>query len=126
MTLVVNGPQHPIGRDAPALAEFPQLGRLVELCAAGWLFLRVRDGAGELTELRGVRLWPGGYADALRLRYVTDATAVRCDHTGGVLWQRSGTLVDVCDGLLSLPAPDRPGAARMVTATVPRGGRYDR
>lgn len=120
MTLVANGPQHPIGRGAPALAEFPQLGRLVELRAAGWLFFRVRDDAGALTELRGVRVWPGGYADALRLRYVTDATAVRCDHEGGVLWQRSGTLTDVADGLLGLPAPDRPGAPRLVTAIVPR------
>lgn len=104
---------------APALAEFPQLRRLLQLRAAGWSFLPIRDDNGELAELRGIRMWPGGYADALRLRYVTDAAAVRFDHTGGLLWQRTGTLTDVTDGLLDLP-PDHPGAPRLVSATVPR------
>lgn len=107
-------------QDHPALMEFPQLGRLVELCAAGWAFLPIRDGDGQLTELRGMRMWPGGYADALRLRYVSDAAAIRCDHAGGVLWQRTGTLTDVTEGLLALPAPDRPGAPQPVTATLER------
>lgn len=100
--------------------EFPQLRRLVELCAAGWVFLPIRDGVGKLTELRGARTWPGGYADALRLRYVTDAAAIRCDHAGGMLWQRTGTLIDVTDGLLALPAPHHPGAPHLVTATLER------
>lgn len=103
-----------------ALAEFPQLGRLLELREVGWLFLPLRGGDGELDELRGVRLWPGGYADALRLRYVTDAAAIRCDQAGGLLWQRTGTLADVADGLLALPAPDKPGAPSLVTTTLER------
>lgn len=104
----------------PALTEFPALGRLVDLCAAGWRFVPLRGRDGELTELRGVRMWPGGYADALRLHYVTDAAAVRFDHAGGLLWQRTGTLVDVVDGLLALPAPDHPGAPHLVTTTLER------
>jgi len=82
-------------QDHPALMEFPQLGRLVELCAAGWVFLHIGNGDGQLTELRGMRMWPSGYADALRLRYVTD-------------------------GLLALPAPHHPGAPHLVTATLER------
>lgn len=48
-----------------ALAEFPQLRGLLQLCATGWSFTPVRNRDGELAELRGVRLWPGGYADGL-------------------------------------------------------------
>lgn len=103
-----------------ALAAFPQLRGLEELCAAGWSFLPLRGSDGELVELRGVRAWPGGYADALRLRYLSDAAAIRCDDTGGLLWRREGTLTEIVDGLLALPAPHVAGAPRLVKATVPR------
>lgn len=102
-----------------ALAESPEIRYLLDLRAAGWSFMPVRDADGELYQLNGVRSWPGGYADALGVRYTTDAAALRCDHTGGVVWQREGTLAEVVDGLLTLPAPDDPSAPRLVTATVP-------
>ncbi len=102
-----------------ALAEFPEIQHLLDLRAAGWSFMPVWNADGELYQVNGVRTWPGGYADALGVRYTTDAAALRCDHTGGVLWQREGTLAEVVDGLLTLPAPDDPSAPRLVTATVP-------
>ncbi|MGH4019535.1 MAG: hypothetical protein ACRDT0_09925 [Pseudonocardiaceae bacterium] len=58
---------------------------------------------GEITEIRGVRTWPDGSADAIRVRYTTDAAALRTDHDGGAVWQREDSLVDVVDGLLTLP-----------------------
>ena len=37
---------------------------------------------GELTEVRGVHTWPDGWAEAIRVRYTTDAAALRIDHDG--------------------------------------------
>ncbi|MCU1682467.1 MAG: hypothetical protein JWQ81_3206 [Amycolatopsis sp.] len=107
--------------EAAALAAFPELRRLVDLRDTGrWTFLPECDADGELIEVRGVRTWPGsGSADALRVRYTTDAAGLRCDDVGGVVWRREGTLADVVDGLVSLPAPDAPGAPRLVKATAP-------
>jgi hypothetical protein len=83
-----------------------ELQCLVDLGAAGWRWLPpVHDDEGELFEIRGVRTWPGGWADALRLRDSTDAKAVRCTPLGTVMWSREGTMQDVVDGLLGLPAP---------------------
>jgi hypothetical protein len=45
--------------------------------------------------------------DAIRVRYTTDAAAMRCDHCGGVVWQCEGGLVEVVDALLTMPAPLR-------------------
>ena len=45
-------------------------------------------------------------ADANGLRTLSD------EH--GIVWERTGTLVDVVDGLFMLPAPDMPGAPRRV------------
>ena len=74
--------------EAAALAEFPELRRLIDLREAGWVFLPgLADG--ELTEVRGVHTWPGGWAEAIRIRYTTDAAALRIDHDGGVVWGRA-------------------------------------
>jgi hypothetical protein len=78
--------------EAAALAAFPELRRLVDLRETGrWTFLPECDADGELIEVRGVRTWPGsGSADAVRVRYTTDAAGLRCDDVGGVVWQREG------------------------------------
>ena len=104
--------------EAAALAEFPELRRLIDLREAGWVFLPGFED-GELIEVHGVRTWPGGWADGIRVRYTTDAAALRVDHDGGVVWQREGTLCEVADGLLALPPPSAPGAPRLVKATGP-------
>lgn len=75
-----------------ALAAFPELRRLADMRNVGWSFTPVTDDGGELVELRGVRAWPGGYGDALRIVYTTDAACLRVDRTGGVMWQREGGL----------------------------------
>lgn len=70
-----------------ALAAFPELRRLADLRDAGWSFMPVTENSGELVELRGVRTWPGGYADALMVRYTTDAAALRCNDIGALVWR---------------------------------------
>jgi hypothetical protein len=82
----------------------------------------VQDRDGELVEVRGVRTWTdSGSADAVMVRYVTDAAAVRIDHAGGVVWRCEGTLAEVVDGLLGLPSPDAPGAPYLVRGRAPTG-----
>lgn len=60
--------------DAAAFAEFPELRRLVDLRDGGWLFVPRRVD-GELDRLNAVRTWPDGTAEAVMVKYVTDAAA---------------------------------------------------
>jgi hypothetical protein len=102
-----------------ALAEFPELRRLVDLLRAGWQLLPVSSG-GELTEVRGVRVWPDEWVDAITMRFTTDAAGLRRDRSGGVVWEHAGNLADVVDGLLALPAPGDPAAPRLRIRTSTR------
>lgn len=105
-------------KQAAALAEFPELQRLIDLRESGWLFFpTVADR--QVVEVRGVRTWPDGWADALRIRYVTDAAGIRSDYTGAVTWEQEGTLTEVIDGLIALPVPDDRVAPRVATGRGP-------
>lgn len=96
-----------------ALAEFPELRRLVDLINAGWQLLPV-SADGELVEVRGVRAWPEDWVDAIVVRFTTDAAGLRCGRSGGVVWERVGDLTEVVDGLLTLPPPSDPAAPQLV------------
>lgn len=102
-----------------SLVLYPELQRLVDLRDAGWSFSPRHNPDGELVGINGLRVWPEGQADALRVKSPTDTAALRCDHTGGVLWERQGTLVEVVDGLLELPLPGARLAPCLVSGTVP-------
>lgn len=100
-----------------AIAEFSGLRRLIELRDSGcWLFLPTLCD-DETVDVRGVRVWPDGSADAIRVCFTTDAAGVRTDHDGGVVWQLEGGLIEVLDALITLPAPGTPGAPRLVKGT---------
>ncbi|GLZ34101.1 hypothetical protein Lesp02_62880 [Lentzea sp. NBRC 105346] len=102
-----------------ALAEFPELQHLIDLVHAGWVFLpSMADGV--VTAMHGVRMWPGGWTDAVRVRHTTDAKALRSDYDGGLVWERSGSLADVVHALIMLPPPGTPTAPRLVTGTAPK------
>lgn len=103
---------------AAALAEFPELRRLVDLRNAGWQFMPVW-AEGELVEVRGVRTWPRNWVDAIAVRFTTDAAGLRCDPSGGVVWERFGNLDAVVEGLLTLPSPGDPAAPRQVLRAAP-------
>ena len=104
---------------SPALAEFPELRRLIELLREGWQFLPVSSG-GEVIEVRGLRVWPDEWVDAIVVRFTTDAAGLRCDRSRGVVWEHAGDLSDVVDGLLALPAPGDPAAPSLVLRTTTR------
>lgn len=97
-----------------ALAAWPELRKLADLRAANWIFFPKLDPDGDLTQINGLRKWPGGRADVIRVRYTTDAAGLRGDRAGGVLWQGEGTLADVVDELLRLPTPGTVGAPALV------------
>jgi hypothetical protein len=84
--------------------ELAALRGLGDLRAAGWLFVPVTED-GAVVELRGLRTWPHGWMDVLLLRDVSDAAGVRADPGGRIRWRREGSLSEVIDGLLVLPAP---------------------
>ncbi|MFL6118143.1 hypothetical protein [Actinophytocola sp.] len=102
-----------------AFAEFPELRRLIDLVRAGWQFIPVSSG-DELIEVRGLRVWPDEWMDTIVLRYTTDAAGLRCDRSRGVVWEHTGNLPDVVNGLLTLPAPSDPAAPRLVLRTTMR------
>jgi hypothetical protein len=104
---------------ADALSEFPELERMIDLLRAGWQFMPVSSG-DELVEVRGLRIWPDEWVDAMVVRFTTDATGLRCDRSRGVVWEHAGDLADVVSGLLALPAPNDPAAPRQVLRTTTR------
>ncbi len=100
-------------------AAFPGLRRLGGLTAAGWLVQRLTTDADRL-EIRGVRVWPGGWADALLIRALTDAAAVRRDSHNAVVWECHGDVDTVVDGLATLlPPPDHREARLSPTSSQP-------
>jgi len=105
--------------DLAALRAFPGLRCLLDLRESGeWFFQPVLTN-GQLTLVAGARVWRGGWSDAITIRDETDAKGFRCDPAGGVVWNREGSLTEVLDGLLELPAPHQPNAPRLVKAQAP-------
>lgn len=103
---------------AEVLAQFPELRRLRDMVITGWTFIPI-VADGEVIEVRAVRVWPKGWSDALRVAYVTDAGALRCDPQGGVVWQHEGTLAEVVDSLVELPEPGSSAAPYLVIGRAP-------
>lgn len=90
---------------AAAEDGFPELGCLAWLTNASWAFVpAVADG--ELVAIQGWRAWPNRWSDGIRILYVSEAMALRCDPAGWVTWRCEGTLVEVVNALLELPEPD--------------------
>ena len=103
-----------------AVSAFPELARLVVLRRAGWRLTPVHGEDGEVRVVQGWRGWPGYWTDVIGIRYVTDAQGLRCDPEGNRVWERTGGLIEVFDGLLELPAPGEPSAPGLVLGAGPR------
>jgi len=101
-----------------AVAEFPELQRLIDLRDAGWFWLPPRVDDGHVVEVHGVRTWLGGWADAIRVRFTTDAAGLRVDHEGGVVWRLDGGLTEVVDQLVALSPPGSQNAPRLVKSAT--------
>jgi hypothetical protein len=113
------GPRLTAG-DQAALAAYPELWRLVHLREGGqWFFQPVLIDS-ELELVTGARTWAGRWSDAIAIRDLGDAKAVRCDSAGGEVWNSDGSLVAVIDSLAELPPPDDPKAPRLVKGRAPK------
>lgn len=98
-----------------AVRRYPRLAGLQTLVDRRWLFITHRDENGRPVHLDGFLCWPGDVTDALSVHSETNAFGVRTlGDENDLVWQRTGTLADVVDGLLELPAPDAPNAPRLV------------
>lgn len=102
--------------EAAALSAFPELQRLVELRRLGRWQWRADHVAGEI---QGLLFWESGEVDAIAVRASGDAKSLRLLPGDGVVWQRTGGLREVADGLLELPAPGTRLAPRLVKDQAP-------
>ncbi|GAA3891966.1 hypothetical protein GCM10022243_66130 [Saccharothrix violaceirubra] len=107
--------------DEAAVRAFPALTGLVAIRDAGWRFVHHDVVDGIPARVDGYRLWPDGWHDALRVHGDSDAMALRADgdEPPGIVWERTGSLSDVVEGLMSLPAPTQRFAPRLVVASAP-------
>ena len=103
-----------------AFAAHPVLRLLAALRdRGGWQFTH-REPNGAVVLTNGFRVWPGGWADVLGVFAETDAQAARVNPAGELVWERTGDLTYVLEGLLELPAPDDPWAPRLVLRSTRR------
>lgn len=109
ITGVSSRPERPVAGQAAPLDQSPGLELLIELRDTGWA-LQPIVVAGEVIVVRGVRTWPDGWTDAIRVRDAADAAGQRRDQTGKVVWRCEGSLVEVVERLRALPVPYRRGA----------------
>ncbi|MGO1056961.1 hypothetical protein [Crossiella sp. CA198] len=107
--------------DDAAIHAYPVLAGLAMIKDAGWSFLHRSVVDGVPTQIDGFRAWPDGWIDAIRVLSETDAMALRTngDEPPGLVWERTGTLADVIEGLLGLPMPDDRLSPRLVRAKGP-------
>lgn len=108
--------------DEDAVRAYPALAGLIAIREAGWSFLPPRVVDGEPVQIEGFRAWPDGWLDVIRVRTDTNAMGLRSDgrEPPGIVFERTGSLTHVVEGLLSLPAPGDRLAPRLVRATAPK------
>jgi len=99
-----------------AVLAFPEIELLLVIRDGGWRFLPQEPGREQLD---GFRTWPQGWRDGIRIRSATEVLGIRTNPDNWVVWECTGTLVDVVTELLALPAPDEPNAPRLVLGHGP-------
>lgn len=115
--------------EADAVREFPELTRLADLWRAGWLALWpwTEDGVSVLlggvpVRLEAVRDWGSGWRDAISIRDRGDVLGIRCFvgvEPPDLVWERTGGLTEVIEGLLMLPPPGDRLAPGLVIGRAP-------
>lgn len=88
---------------------------------AGWQFRPEKGDDGEPDALYACLARPGGWRDGLRVRSETEALGVRIRVADPweLVWERTGTVVEVVAALLCLPPPGHRLAPRLVIGTAP-------
>jgi hypothetical protein len=102
--------------DTAAVTAFPEITMLLVIRDAGWTFLPQEPGREQLD---GFRTWPEGWCDGIRIRSGSDVLAIRTNPNGALVWEHTGTLVDVITELLALPAPGALNAPHLIIGNSP-------
>jgi len=111
-------PEMPSVSKSDALRTYPELAEVVTLRDAGWQFLPLHE-AGELIGFAGLRRSGESTIDVLQVFDRHDCRAARLvmdapDAPGGIVWRFDGGLTEAVQELRSLPAPDEPGAPKLI------------
>lgn len=111
---------------AEAVQLFPSLRHLLLLREAGWDFLPVEGPDVDGSVLDGVKVWPRGWRDCIRVKEETEALGLRIHvaadaHTENeIVWERSGTIEELVSEFLAMPAPEDRLAPNLVIGSAPR------
>jgi hypothetical protein len=100
-----------------AIGLYPELQRLLDIRGMGWTFQLVTDEAGMVTAVKGLFMYRVGlvhWADMLQIHNSADTAGVRLNPDRQPVWQMTGTMIDLIDGLIQLPHPSSPFAPRLV------------
>lgn len=101
--------------DDAARRAFPELARLIDLRESGdWLLDVTCDAHGGLRAVTGERVYRDGTTDMFGVLDVSEARAIRLTPLGQWVVKCEGTLIEIIDLLLDLPAPWDPLAPRRV------------
>ena len=103
-----------------AIRRYPRLAGLRAMVERGWKFF-IREADGRLLQVDGFYCWPQDITDAIAIHSETNACGCRThgdEHD--IVWKQTGTVADVIDGLLELPAPGEPNAPHLVRGAAPR------
>lgn len=102
-----------------AIRRYPKLASLRALADRGWKFFTREAGDGQLLQLDGFYCWPHEVTDAIAIYAETNAKGLRTlGDQNDIVWKRIGTVAEVIDGLLELPAPGLPNAPRLVKGSA--------
>ncbi|EHR53474.1 hypothetical protein FHU38_000104 [Saccharomonospora amisosensis] len=82
---------------------YPELQCLIDMVDSGWEFVHRISETFCLVRLDAACYWPT-CVDGLKVFDRYNAVAVRWAWDGHELWRSEGSLADVVEGLLSLPA----------------------
>lgn len=103
-----------------AIRRYPGLASLRALVDRDWKFFTREASDGNLLQVDGFYCWPGEVTDAIAIHSETNAYGVRTfGDENDIVWKHIGTLTDVINGLLELPAPGESTAPRLVIGRTP-------
>ncbi|MBB5154935.1 hypothetical protein [Saccharopolyspora phatthalungensis] len=98
----------------PTNEDVPHIAALQRAVEAGFKFMHLRDGHGELAAIYAERRCGYGVVENITLRGMDEAVAARFrveDYPhGDPLWREHGTVEEVITAVLELPPHGSPGA----------------
>lgn len=106
-----------------AVTEFPVLQRLLDNSyGIEWVFQVLPQPTTGTPLLAVWRMWPdSGFSDAVTILDQLNASAFRCEASGGVVWSREGDTGFVVEEMAVLPPPGTRTAPHLVIGTAPSG-----